>query len=69
MYRSSCLVVDPWSLIFDFFFLLAKHIFEILRFQIETKRVFNLVGDLIILRCYHLQVENLDRIIRVTKKE
>jgi len=49
--------------------LLAKHIFEIPRSQIETKRAFNLVGVLIILRCYHLQVENLDRIIKVTKKE
>jgi hypothetical protein len=38
---------------------LAKQDFRILEFHIETKRVLNLVGVLITLRCCCLQVQNL----------
>jgi hypothetical protein len=37
-------------------------------FKLKQKRVFNLVGVLITLKCCHLQVENLDRIIILVKK-
>jgi hypothetical protein len=74
-YLSHNLCIDPlaWWWTHEVQFLnvvfLAKQIFEIPKFQIEIERMFNLVGVLIILRCYHLQVENLDKIIRVTTKE
>jgi hypothetical protein len=42
---------------------LAKQVFRILRFHIETKRVLNLVEVLTTLRCCCLQVQNLDWII------
>jgi hypothetical protein len=46
---------------------LAKQIMGILSSQIEIKWVFSLVGVLITLRCSHLQLENMDRIIIVVK--
>jgi hypothetical protein len=46
---------------------LVKQILGIPRSHIETKHVFNLVGVLIALRCYRLQVDNLDQIITVVK--
>jgi hypothetical protein len=46
---------------------LAKQILGIPRSQIETKRVFSLVIVLIILQRCQLQVENLDRIIKIVK--
>jgi hypothetical protein len=47
---------------------LARQIFGIPKFQIETKRTFSLVGVLTTLRFYYLQVVNLDRIVIVVKK-
>jgi hypothetical protein len=46
---------------------LTKHILGIPRSQIKTKCVLNLVGVLIALQHYRLQVENLDQIIMVVK--
>ncbi len=46
---------------------LTNLICGILGSQIETKCVFNLVGVLTTLKHYHLQVENMDRIIMVVK--
>ncbi len=45
----------------------TKQIIGILGSQIETKQVSNLFGVLTILRCYRLQVENMDQIIIVVK--
>jgi hypothetical protein len=46
---------------------LAKQILGIPGSQIKIERVLNLVGVLIALQCYCLQVENLDHIIMVVK--
>jgi len=46
---------------------LAKQILGIFNSQIETKMVFNLVGVLIALGCYHLEMKILDKIIIVVK--
>jgi hypothetical protein len=46
---------------------LAKQILGIPRSQIKTKCVLNLVGMLIALQHYYLQVENLNQIIMVVK--
>jgi len=46
---------------------LAKQILGILKFEIETKKTFSLVGVLTTLRLYYLQVANLDRIVIVVK--
>ncbi len=45
----------------------VQQVFGSLRFQIEIERVLNLLGVLIALRCYRLQVQNLDRIITIIK--
>jgi uncharacterized Tic20 family protein len=42
---------------------LGKQVLGILGFQIETERMFNLINVLTTLKCYHLQVQNLDLII------
>lgn len=47
--------------------ILAKQMLGILGFQVETKRMFSLASVLKTLRCCHLQVENLDKIIIVVK--
>jgi hypothetical protein len=52
---------------FQMWVFLAKLIHEIPGSQIKTKCVFNLVGVLTTLKHYHLQVENMDRIITVVK--
>jgi hypothetical protein len=46
---------------------LAKQIFGILSSQIKTKWAFSLVGVLIALRQYHLQMDNMDWIITIVK--
>jgi hypothetical protein len=46
---------------------LTKQILGIPRSQIETKHVFSLVGVLIALKHYRLQVDNLDQIITMVK--
>jgi hypothetical protein len=47
--------------------ILAKQMLGIPGFQVETKRMFSLASVLKTLRCCHLQVENLDKIIIVVK--
>ncbi len=47
---------------------LAKQVFGIQRFQIETEFFFSLIGVLIALRRCHLQVQNLDQIIPIINK-
>jgi hypothetical protein len=46
---------------------LAWQILEIVDSQIETKRIFSLVGILIKLRKCRLQIENLEKLILVNK--
>jgi hypothetical protein len=46
---------------------LSNQNFGIPRSHIETKKVFNLVGIWTILQQFHLQVENLDRIITIVR--
>jgi hypothetical protein len=65
-----CIYLFAWwqnhdGQILNFFF--VKHIFGVFGFQIETQKMFNLVSVLIALKHYHLQVENLDRIIIMVK--
>jgi len=48
---------------------LAKQIFRILGFHIETEKILNLVGVLTILRCHCLEVQNLDRIIIIINNQ
>ncbi len=46
---------------------LAQQILGIVGSQIETKRIFSLVGIFTNLRRYHLQTENLEKLIFVSK--
>jgi hypothetical protein len=46
---------------------LAQHILGVVRFQIETKRIFSLVGILTNLRRSCLQIENLKKLIFVNQ--
>jgi hypothetical protein len=45
----------------------ARQILRIIQFQIETKRIFSLVGIFISLRRCHFQLENLDKLIFVNQ--
>lgn len=47
---------------------LANKFFRILRFQIDTKKMFSLASVLIVLRHWCLQVQNLDQIISIINK-
>ncbi len=47
--------------------LLAQQFLGVAKFQIETKRIFSLVGILTNLRRCHLQIENLKKLIFVNK--
>jgi hypothetical protein len=47
---------------------LAQQILGIVGSQIETKRIFSLVGILTNLRRCHLQLENYEKLIFVSKK-
>ncbi len=70
---SPTICVDPlaWWRIHETQFpnvsFLAKYILGILGSQIEIERVFSFTGVLITLRCYRLQVDNLDKIITMVK--
>jgi len=46
---------------------LVHQILKIVGFQIETKRIFSLVGILFNLRRYRIQLENLEKLIFVNK--
>jgi hypothetical protein len=46
---------------------LAQQILEIVGSQIETKRIFSLVGILVNLRKCHLQTNNLKKLVLLTK--
>lgn len=48
---------------------LAKQVFRILGFHIETKKMLNLVGVLTTLRCHYLEVQNLDQIIIIINNQ
>ncbi len=47
---------------------LAQYIFGVVGSQIETKRIFSLVGILTNLRRCHLQTKKLEKLILVNKK-
>lgn len=46
---------------------MVKQILSILKSQIETKKMFSLIRVLTFLRCYRLQMENLDHVITMVK--
>ncbi len=66
LHTTLNLVEVPWIVVSNIYFI-ARQILGIHRFQIETKKIFSIVGVLTSLCHCRLRVENLDKLVIIMK--